>query len=92
MLNKITVFVLASSLSSFSLACSKPDQPLLPTADSAVLAQMVKAQKEVNKYLKQSEKYLKCARSTKLQNNMVDEMKLVGNNYNKLVQNYKARS
>ena len=92
MLKKVAVVVVACTLSSVSLACSKPDQPALPTADSAVLAQMVKAQKEVNKYLKQSEKYLKCARTTRLQNRMVDEMKLVGNNYNKLVQDYKARS
>jgi hypothetical protein len=75
-----------------SLACSKPAQPELPEVGSAVLAQMVKAQKDVKKYLALSDEYLACEKDKGQYNIMIDEMKLVGDNYNALVRDYKARS
>ena len=75
-----------------SLACTKPEKPELPDVDSAVLAQMVKAQKEVKRYLKLSEEYLACEKNDSRHDRMVSEMKSLGSNFNKLVKNYKARS
>lgn len=92
MIKKLIAVAVLSGVSSFGLACSKPEKPELPSADSAVLAQMVKAQKEVKKYLKLSEDYLSCEKNNKRHDGMVDEMNLVGADFNKLVKSYKARS
>ncbi len=92
MLNKVVLVILASCISSMSFACSKPVQPELPEVGSAVLAQMVKAQKDVKKYLALSDEYLACQGDKKRYNAMIDEMKAVGDDFNALVKDYKARS
>ena len=92
MINKVAIVVLAGSLSSMSLACVKPEKPELPSVDSAVLAQMVKAQKEVKQYLKLSEAYLECEKNDSRHDRMVSEMKSIGSSFNKLVKNYKAKA
>ncbi len=92
MMNKFAVVLIASSLSTMSFACAKPDKPELPAVESAVLAQMVKAQKEVKKYLKLSEEYLDCEKNNSRHDRMVKEMKRLGSNFNKLVKHYKEKS
>ncbi|MEH6557080.1 MAG: hypothetical protein V7459_14050 [Oceanicoccus sp.] len=92
MINKLALVVIASSLSTLSFACEKPEKPQLPNIESAVLAQMVKAQKDVNKYLKTSEAYLKCERNNNRHDKMIGEMKRLGATYNTLVKAYKGKS
>ena len=92
MINKLAIAVLVGSLSSMSFACTKPEKPVLPDVDSAVLAQMVKAQKEVKKYLKTAEAYLECEKNDSRHDRMVSEMKSIGSSFNKLVKNYKAKA
>ena len=90
-MKKIVAITAALTVSSFTFACEKPAQPALPELEGAVVAQMVKAQSEVKKYLAASEAYLECVNSTSKHNAMVSEMKLVGNNFNELIRAFKAR-
>jgi hypothetical protein len=90
--NKLITALIIGSLSSASMACSKPEKPALPVAEDAVLAQMVKAQKDVKKYIKQSNQFLECVKSNNKHDRMVSEMKAVGKSFNKIVKVYKARS
>ncbi len=92
MIKKLVLVVIASSLSTLSFACDRPEKPQLPSVESAVLAQMVKAQKDVNKYLKSSEAYLKCERNNIRHDKMIGEMKRLGSTYNSLVKAYKGKS
>ncbi len=72
-------------------ACDRPAAPDLPDPESAVTPQMIKAKNDVKSYLGSAEAYLKCNISTKQHNGMVDEMKKVADNFNKIVRSYKAR-
>jgi|GEM_PF-4238669 len=92
MLRKLAVVAIISSVSSMSMACDRPNKPELPSVETAVLAQMVKAQKDVKKYLKTSEAYLKCERNNGRHDKMVNEMTRVGTTFNKLVKAYKEKS
>ncbi|MFA7553130.1 MAG: hypothetical protein WCY88_02680 [Spongiibacteraceae bacterium] len=89
---KLMALIIASTISSISFACSKPEVPELPDAATAVLAQMIKAQKDIKSYLKDGNDYLACEKNTKRYDAAVDEMKSAGDKFNALVRDYKARS
>lgn len=72
-------------------ACSKPNPPEIPDPQTAVTPQMIKAKNEVQAYVAEAEKYLKCNISSSQHNKMVDEMKAVADTFNQAVRDYKAR-
>lgn len=92
-----TRLILAASLSAALLspalasACSAPEQPELPDPDTAVLAEMVKAQKDVKKFIAAGNDYLGCEKNTKKYNDMVDLMKSVGADFNARIAAFKAK-
>ncbi|NIB41146.1 hypothetical protein HBA55_16200 [Pseudomaricurvus alkylphenolicus] len=83
--------LLLATCTSAAMACSKPEAPALPDPDTAVTPQMVKAKNDVKAFLADAEAYLKCNISTKQHNNMVDKMKSVAADFNKIVRAYKSR-
>lgn len=72
-------------------ACSRPSPPEIPDPDTAVTPQMIKAKNDVQAYVGEAEKYLKCNISTAQHNSMVDEMKETADKFNQAVRAYKAR-
>jgi hypothetical protein len=89
---KVTAIVLSTVLfSGMTHACSKPEAPVLPDAETAVTAQMVKAKNDVQAYLAAANTYLECAKNDKAHNRMVKAMKKVGDDFNGAVRSYKER-
>ncbi len=84
----VTIGLFSSSLQA---ACDAPEAPELPDPETAVLAEMVKTQKDVKKYLAAGEDYLKCEKNTIKYNRMVDEMKVVGDSFNAGIKAFKER-
>ncbi|MDN3639708.1 hypothetical protein QWY82_12960 [Simiduia curdlanivorans] len=74
-----------------ALSCSRPTAPEIPDPATAVTPQMIKAKNDVQAYVDQAEKYLKCNISTAQHNSTVDEMKAVAEKFNQAVRDYKAR-
>ncbi len=84
--------VLSTTLySGMTMACTKPEAPVLPDADTAVTAQMIKAKNEVKAYMANAQAYLECVKSTREHNAMVDEMQKLADSFNSIVRDYKAR-
>lgn len=73
-----------------SWSCSAPGAPTLPDPNTAVLAEMVKAQKSVKKYMTASDEYLKCEKNTSKYNAAVDSMQSVGADFNSRIKQFKA--
>ncbi len=73
-------------------ACISNDAPALPDPETAVLAQMVKAQNEVKSYIKSQEAYLSCTKSGLRYDRASKEMKRVANDFISITRAYKARS
>ena len=71
--------------------CQRPSAPDIPDPNSAVTAQMVKAQKDVKAFIAEAEIYLKCVRRSTDHNEMVDEMETVANHFNQTIRAYKQR-
>ena len=71
--------------------CPRPSAPEIPDPNSAVTAQMVKAQKEVKAFIADAESYLKCVRRPSEHDSMVDEMESVANNFNQSIRAYKEK-
>ena len=88
---KTATVVVAVSFAQVGHACKEATLPQLPKADTAVLAEMVKAQKEVKKYLQTSEEFLKCVRDDRRHNDVVDKMHDLAARFNTLTKAYKAR-
>lgn len=84
----IFTFVLCSPA---VLACSPPAPPGIPDPSTAVLAEMVKAQKDVKKFIADAEVYLECEKDTGAYNAMVDTMKATGDNFNQAIRAFKAK-
>jgi len=84
------IFLSAVLFSSAGWACTAPAAPTLPDPQAAVLAEMVKAQKAVKKYVAAGEEYLKCEKNTAKYNDMVDSMKGIGADFNARIKQFKA--
>lgn len=89
----VVPILLAVALTSTRLQanCDAPEAPELPDPQTAVLAEMVKAQKDMKKYIAAGEEYLGCAKSDRLHDIMVDEMKTKGDDFNARIREFKAR-
>ena len=86
-----STFALFVSNSAFA-ACTSHEAPALPDPETAVLAQMVKAQNEVKNYIKSQEAYLSCTKSGLRYDRAFKEMKRVASDFNSITKAYKARS
>lgn len=73
-------------------ACTSHEAPALPDPETAVLAQMVKAQNEVKNYIKSQEAYLSCTKSGLRYDRAMKEMQKVASSFNNITRAYKARS
>jgi hypothetical protein len=74
-----------------SQACDEPSPPAIPDPNTAVLAEMVKAQKDVKKFISSGDSYLKCQKNDNKYNKMVDLMKTTGDEFNKAIKAFKAK-
>lgn len=92
MIRKLTIVSLATFISlSASASCVKPASPQLPDANTAVMAQMIKAKKDVKTYMKQANVYLECVSSDMHHDMMVKNMKKTGDDFNQSIRTYKER-
>ena len=81
--------VLGSLLSGQALACSPPSPPALPDPATAVLAEMVKAKGDVQKFISAGDEYLACEKNTMKYNKMVDLMQETGEDFNQRIRKFK---
>jgi hypothetical protein len=90
----LIAFALMGSLSTGAFACSKPaTKPEFPDAQTAVSAQMVKANNDVKAYVKEVQDYLGCARLSKsAEKQELDELKAYAESFNEVIRAYKART
>jgi len=88
----ITLLITASMAHYASAGCKSPDEPTLPNVDSAVLAEMVKASKDVKKYIAEANKYLECTRNDSDHDRVVAKMRSVADSFNELTTTFKARA
>ncbi len=90
----LAVLTLASTISSGAYACSKPAvKPEFPDPQTAVSAQMVKANNEVKTYVKEVQDYLGCARLSKsAEKKELDELKAYADSFNEIIRAYKAKN
>lgn len=63
----------------------------MPSAETAVIAEMIKAQKEVKKYIAEANAFLECVKSDASHNKMLDRMKEIAAEFNGITASYKAR-
>lgn len=78
-------------LPGMSYACNAPKPPHFPNPKTAELAEMVKTQKNLKKYLVASKEYLGCVRNDLKHDAHVAAMKQVADKYNEVTLLYKAR-
>lgn len=71
--------------------CHKPEPPKLPDPDTAVTAQMVKAQKEIKVYMAEAEKFVNCTHSRRDQDKIKEEVNDIAEEFNKSIKIFKAR-
>lgn len=89
----ITALAMAFILcNSAHAACKSIDAPTLPDPDTAVLAQMVKAQNEVKAYIKAQQEYLNCTKSGLRYDRAFKQMQKVAKKFNTITRAYKNRS
>jgi hypothetical protein len=89
---KLLIVLLTASMAQYASAgCRQPDEPTLPNVDTAVLAEMVKAAKDVKKYIADANKYLECARNDSSHDKVVERMRTIADNFNALTTTFKAR-
>ena len=87
-----SVVFVQMGFSQYALACEAPKKPVLPDINTTVVAEMIKTQKEVKKYMALGKAFLDCSNNTKNSNDMVDNMAEVGNGFNALIKEFKARN
>jgi hypothetical protein len=88
----LIAFLVTASMTQYALAsCKRPDEPTLPNVDNAVLAEMVKASKDVKKYIADANKYLECSRSDSDHDKVVSRMRELADSFNALTTTFKAR-
>lgn len=71
-------------------ACTKPEAPEMPNIETAVVAEMVKAQKAVKRYMKEGNQYLDCTRNNLQHDAMVSRMEKTATKFNILIRDFKA--
>jgi len=76
--------------SNFVTACTKPVPPEMPNIEVAVVAEMVKAQKSVKRYMKEGNEYLACTKNDLQHDAMVARMEKMANKFNGLIRDFKA--
>lgn len=72
-------------------ACIEPLPPILPDPQVAVIAEMVKAQKEMKRYVAEQEGFLQCVESAEEHNQAIDRMKAMAARFNHIIREYKTR-
>lgn len=77
--------------SSTTMACEAPEEPNIPDASSAVTAQMVKAQNDMEDYMAQAQTYLACVSNMNQHNRMVSKMEKLADRFNAVVRAYRER-
>ncbi len=87
----VLALILCSVTGSVNAKCKMPESPVLPDAEIAVIAQMVKAKKDVTKYMGLANKFLKCTRNDAKHDTVVDKMRALAKDYNDLAKAYKKR-
>lgn len=90
----LVAFALTTVVSSGAYACSKPTvKPEFPDAETAVSAQMIKANNEVKAYVKEMQDYLGCARLSKsAEKQELDDLKAYAESFNVIIREYKAKN
>jgi len=94
-MKKITVafgLLFGLAFSSASFACEKPEEPAIPTGESASGSDMLEAKKAVEAYLEAAEAYLECARGNIAKDRMIADMEDVADHFNRQLRAYKAKS
>ena len=90
---KLLIVLLSASMAHYaSASCKSPAEPTLPSIDTAVLAEMVKASKDVKKYIADANKYLGCTRNDSDHDRVVERMRIVADSFNALTTTFKARA
>lgn len=87
----IACLMSASMANPVLAACKQPTEPTLPNVDTAVLAEMVKAAKDVKQYIADANKYLDCARNDSSHDKVVERMRTIADSFNELTTTFKAR-
>ena len=72
--------------------CSKPEDPEIPSGDSASGADMLKAKKAVETYVADIQKYMLCGIASMEQDRAEKKAKDVANQFNEQLKIYKAKS
>jgi hypothetical protein len=85
----VIIFLFGFIKTGFS--CSEADVPAFPDPKKAVLAEMIKAQKDVKKYLSDSEGFLKCVTNDRRYDAVVDNMHQVAERFNSVRKEYMER-
>lgn len=94
---KLTALLLALLLATLlaatpaHAACKAPDPPDLPDAETAVLAQMIKAKKDVKAFMMAGKAFMECTRSDSKHDKVVDQMRRLAKEFNGVVKSYKSR-
>lgn len=83
------LFLHGSLLTGTALACNPPSPPSLPDPATAVLAEMVKAKGDVQKFINAGDEYLECENNRVRYNRMIDLMQQTGDEFNKKIRQFK---
>ncbi len=87
----ICVFAALCFVQAANARCKQPIYPKLPEAESAVLAQMMKAKADVKKYMSGAEKFLGCSKNKNKLMRVEYDYKKVSDEYMSLFVDYKQR-
>lgn len=90
----LIALVVTVAMSNGAYACSKPSsKPEFPDPETAVSAQMVKANNEVKAYVKAMQDYLGCAGlSRAAEKKELDDLKAYAESFNEIIRAYKAKA
>ncbi len=94
MKTKLIAFLMTMMLSSFAMAnCEVPEKPEIPDGKSASAAEMFKAKKAVDAYVKAGEAVLQSCRLTdRRQNIVLSDIKKIASEFNRNLKVYKERA
>lgn len=88
-----TIALLLAASSAFASTCDTaalPSAPSIPAATERDTASMLAAQESVKSYIGATKNYLKCVRSSRTHNALVDKVYAVADEYNSALQEFKA--
>ena len=85
----LIALIFGSLITGRVFACTPPEAPVLPDPATAVLAEMVKAKGDVQKFISAGDEYLACEKNTAKYNAMVDLMQQTGEDFNKRIRKFK---